>query len=309
MIKRIITFLICIALCLFTYTEIDAITIYAKKWFKTTPSVVLDQKNEYSKGIDYKFVSISKDFIPYNYQDLLNIFYTILDYHYNNFTFYCPPEYEDCINDVNKISDESNVEVLTTLGNYVSPFNNFSSLRVQYDTAGEVTVEISYLYDDEDIKSINAELDKIWNEIVKEDMDDEDIIYAFHDYIINKTRYDDEYENELKQNGTTTHKADKANGPLFEGYGICSGYTDTMALVLDRLKIPNFKLASSTHVWNVVYINDNWLHLDLTWDDPVSQDHSVNNLLHKFFLIDSETLESFDIVDHTYDKSIYLELR
>ena len=152
-------------------------------------------------------------------------------------------------------------------------------------------------------------VDAIWKEVVTTDMKDEDIIYAFHDYIINNTKYDEIYESELKNKKKPTHQAAKANGPFFEGYAICSGYTDAMAIILDKLGVKNFKVASDTHVWNAVYINNKWVHLDLTWDDPVSADHSVNNLLHKFFLIDTETLEEFDITDHTFDKSVYLELK
>ena len=81
-----------------------------------------------------------------------------------------------------------------------------------------------------------------------------------------------------------------------------------MALVLDRLEVANFKVASSTHVWNAVLIDDEWLHLDLTWDDPVSVDHSKDTLLHKFYLINTETLEEFDINDHSFNKSVYREL-
>ena len=82
-----------------------------------------------------------------------------------------------------------------------------------------------------------------------------------------------------------------------------------MALVLYRLGLDNYKVASNTHVWNAVFLDGEWLHLDLTWDDPVSEDRSKNNLLHKFFLIDTPTLESFDIKDHTYSKAIYRELK
>ena len=82
-----------------------------------------------------------------------------------------------------------------------------------------------------------------------------------------------------------------------------------MSIVLDKLGLDNYKVASKTHVWNAVKINAEWKHIDLTWDDPVSEDHSVNNLLHKFYLIDTPTLESFDIKDHSFDKSIYVELK
>ena len=307
--KRLFTVILCLLLSAVVIYKLDTIVNVLTKYFKSTPSVAKIEKNKYAKNTNYEHVQITNDFVAYNYQELLNIFYTILDSGYDVFTFYCPAEYTDCISDVESISDPKNLVVLTTVGNYVSPFNNFSSLKVVYDTAGEVTVEVTHLYSEEDILSINNKIDAIWKEIIKPDMSNEDIIKAYHDYIINNTKYDEEYDKELKATGTTTHQAHKANGPLFEGYAICSGYTDVMTILLDRLNIKNFKVASDTHVWNAVYINNEWKHLDLTWDDPVSSDHSKNNLIHKFYLIDTKSLSEFDIDDHTFDKSIYLELK
>lgn len=307
--KRFFTLIICCALVGTVCYKLDNITDLVIKYFSATQKVVKAEKNKYAKDYDFEFVKISEDFVPYNYQDLLNIFYTIINYGYDNFTFYCPVQYQDCLKDVEEISNPNNIEILTTLGNYVSPYNNFTSMKVQYDTAGEITVDVEYLYSDEDILNINDKLDDIWASLVTNDMDDKAIIYAFHDYIINNTKYDMKFEQELKT-GVTTHQASKAIGPFFEGYAICSGYTDAMALVLDRLGLPNFKVASDTHVWNVVYIDNQWLHIDLTWDDPVSgEDENKNNLLHKFYLIDTPTLEEFDIEDHTFNKSMYLEFK
>ena len=51
-----------------------------------------------------------------------------------------------------------------------------------------------------------------------------------------------------------------------------------------------------------------WLHLDLTWDDPVSLFSNVDNLIHKFYLIDTETLENYNIEDHNFDKYVYQEV-
>lgn len=310
--RHLLTFILCILISLGVFYKLDDITNVIAKYFNTTPIVVVENKNAYAKNTNYEFIQITDNFVPYNYQDLINIFYTVLDSGYDTFTFYCPAEYIDCIDDVEKISDPENIEILTTIGNYVSPYNNFTSLKVKYDTAGEITIDITHLYNDEDILNLNNKIDQVWNEIVTADMTQEDIIYAFHDYIINNTRYDELYEKEIeatKPNPKTTYPSNKANGPLFEGYAICSGYTDAMAIILDRLKINNFKIASNTHVWNALYINDNWVHLDLTWDDPVSADHTINNLLHKFYLIDTATLEEFDIEDHTFNKSIYLEFK
>ncbi len=307
--KRLFTIVICLIILGASVVKLPEITETINSYFYASQTVVLPEKNNYAKNQEYEFVKVTDDFVPYNFQELLNIFYTILDRGYQNFTFYCPVEYQDCVNDVIKISDKNNKEVLTTLGNYVSPFNNFTLLKVKYDSAGEITVNVDYTYTDEDIIVINKKLDELWSEIVTPEMKDEDVIYAFHDYFINTTRYDELYEEEIKKGLESTHKSFKANGVLFEGYAICSGYTDAMALVLDRLGLNNFKVASTTHVWNAVKLNNQWLHLDLTWDDPVSQDTQKDNLLHKFYLINTPTLEEFDIVDHAFNKSFYIELK
>lgn len=304
---RILTIIIVVIMCGLTLYYKDYLVSLTTKLIEKTPDVVVPVKNQYAKEENYKYVSTTSNFKPYNFQELLNIFYTVLDSGYEKFTFYCPNEYTDCLNDVQEISNETNSLELTTLGNYVSPFNNFSNLKIEYDSAGEVTIKITHLYTEDEINKINKEIDRIWSNIVKDDMDKEDIIYAFHDYIIKNTKYDQKYENELKT-GKTTYNSSKAIGPLFEGYAICSGYTDLMALILDRLDIKNFKVASNTHVWNVLYIDGKWKHLDLTWDDPVGINHSQDNLIHKFYLIDTESLEEFDIEDHTFDKTLYLEL-
>ena len=136
-------------------------------------------------------------------------------------------------------------------------------------------------------------------------MDNLDIIYAFHDYIINHTKYDQEFDETRDDN---KHDSARAYGLLFEGIAICSGYTDTMAILLNKLGIDNFKVASDNHVWNAFYYDNQWWHLDLTWDDPVTKS-GIDRLEHTFFKIDTPTLEGFEIDNHNYDKSVYIELK
>ena len=309
MIRRFITILFCLAISALVIYKLDAIVSLTTRLVASTPEVVIDKKNSYAKGESYELLQATDDYVPYNYQDLLNIFYMILDAGYETFTFYCPNEYLDCVDDVIKISDENNKNTLATIGNYVSPFNNFVNMRVLYDMAGEITVNINHVYTQEEIDKVNNEVDRLWKELITDDMSKEDIIYTFHDYIINHTRYDVNYEEEIKANKTPTYQSNKALGPLFEGYAICSGYTDLMAIILDRLDIKNYKVASETHVWNAVYLNDKWVHLDLTWGDPRDETGEVDTLLHKFYLIDTKTLEDFKIDNHNFDKSLYIELK
>ncbi|NLA33057.1 MAG: hypothetical protein GX864_03880, partial [Mollicutes bacterium] len=99
-----------------------------------------------------------------------------------------------------------------------------------------------------------------------------------------------------------------AYGTLIQGKAICSGYADAMAIFLSEFNIPNFKVASETHVWNAVYINNNWYHLDATWDDQIDSNGN-EKLIHKFFLINSANLKKYASDDHIFDKTIYQEFR
>ena len=81
-----------------------------------------------------------------------------------------------------------------------------------------------------------------------------------------------------------------------------------MAIFLNRLNIPNYRISSSDHIWNFVYLDNNWYHLDLTWDDPVT-DSGVNMRLDTFLLITTEQLENLNTNYHIYNKTIYPEAK
>ena len=81
-----------------------------------------------------------------------------------------------------------------------------------------------------------------------------------------------------------------------------------MELFLEKLGVESFKVSSEEHVWNAVHLNDTWLHLDLTWDDPIT-DTGEDYLLHDYFLINTNTLEKKKIEQHNFDKLVYSELQ
>lgn len=281
--------------------KLDDITDKLAKVLRREPTVVISKVNSHYKNNGFEFVKESTNYIPYSRQDLKDIFYSSLNSGYETFTFYCPTEYFECLDDVHSFSSDNSL--LTHINNFVSPFNNFDNIKVVYDETGEVTIKVNKLYSPDEINVINQEIDRIIATELTSEMELEDKILTIHDYIINKTKYDEE-----RLDGIINYKSNIAYGPLIEGYGICGGYSDAMALFLNRWNVPNFKVASDTHVWNGVYIGDTWLHLDLTWDDPVSEDRSKDTLLHKFYLINTLALEGYEITDHDFNKTIYREL-
>jgi len=264
-------------------------------------------KNDNYQKANYTFVANTKNYTPYGKQDLLNIFYTILNNGEENFTFYCPKEYKNCIEDIKTISKDENL--LTHLNNFVHPYHSFSSINTDIIDSGEINLKITYIYNKEEIKKINEEVDKLINTLITNDItEDYDKLKVIHDYIINNTKYD--------LNNDKTKKSYNAYGTLFNHLATCNGYTDLMAIFLNKLGYDNYKIATTNkttgHVWNVVKINNEWLHLDLTWDDPVSSDNK-DYLYHKYFLIDTEELMTADSnitsEEHNFNQAIYSELK
>ena len=295
-----IKYIFTILLFAFIALNFNTITDYVASFLRKEPKVVINDPNSYYKDYSYDYVKLSKDYIPYSKQDLMDIFYSIINSGYDTFTFYCPSEYTECINDVELLSDDD--ETLTNINNFVNPYNSFSNIKIIYSSLGEVNVEVTKLYNEDTINAINNKINEIKNNILKDEKL-EDKILLIHDYIINNTSYDEE-----RKDGNSKYLSNIAYGSLIEGKAVCGGYADAMALFLDDLKVPNFKVSSDTHVWNAVYINNKWLHLDLTWDDPVTLNSNKQTLTHKFYLIDTPALENYKIEDHDFDKAVFKEL-
>ena len=81
-----------------------------------------------------------------------------------------------------------------------------------------------------------------------------------------------------------------------------------MAIYLDKLNIPNIRISTTEHVWNLVNIDESWLNLDVTWDDPVTS-NGTDMLMYDYYLIDTNTLLSKDTTQHNFNKDIYLEAK
>lgn len=300
--KKLIIPIILGALLALEIKYIDPISNYVVNILDRQKEVIVLDSNKYHKDASYLFVQETTDFTPYSYQDLLNIIYSVINNGWNSFTFYCPREYEECISDIKNIS--VNDTLLTEINNYANPFNSFSTLQTLYDDNGEITIKITKTYTDEEITTINSKLDTMLNSIIKDNMTTKDKLLAIHDYIINNTKYDTEKNN----NGTSKYHSNTAYGVFVDGYATCNGYADAYALALDRLGIKNYKVSSNTHIWNAVYFDNEWLHIDLTWDDPVSTD-GKDYLYHKYFLVNTDQMkkEDGDLQDHIFDQKVFQE--
>ncbi len=263
--------------------------------------VTIGEKNKYYRDYDFQFVQNTDNFTPQSQQDIYNIFYTVINAGKDEFTFFCPKEYENCTKEIQNLANDQTT--LSDINNYVHPYNSFSNIETAYDTYGKITITIEKIYSEEDINQINQKVDELSKKLINTNDTEYNNIKRIHDYIIDTTKYD----SDRSENNIINYKSDTAYGPLFEGYAICGGYTDLMQLFLEKMNIKSYRVSSDEHVWNAVNYNNTWLNLDLTWDDPVTNDGS-NYLDHKFFLIDTKTLLSIEKNEHDFDINHYKEL-
>lgn len=287
-------FLIGLIICIFLYND-EIITYYIRKYNTYN---MFETKNLYTKEKDYMLFQRTDNFKPKNKQELINVLYTILDDGMDTFTFYC--EY-DCNDDMKDISDTT----LEIMNNYVHPYNSYDRFNVTINNYNIVTVSIFKNYSDEEIIATNTKLNSIYNEIINKYSDTYERIKAFHDYVINTTVYDKKASEQSERNIKV--KSHKASNVLLHGLGICGGYTDTMSLFLDKLNINNFKVSTDTHIWNAVYIDDNWYNIDLTWDDPYHE-NGANSLIYDYFMINTDDLLAIGDNKHIFNRDYYLEL-
>ena len=291
--------LVILFILVFIYRE--PITEYIVEKIIFSKEIYIEEPNQYALDYDFEYIKTTDDFIADNRQEILNIIYTSLNNGYDNFYFYC--HYEECQEDVSDITEPEN---LITISNYIHPYNAYRRVYVSTNSFDKVEIRIEKSYTNDNINSINQKLDQIIKEIITDDMSDKEKITVFHNYIIDNTVYDSNYlETNLNDIDNPSHKA---LGPLFFGKALCGGYADVMAIFLDRLNIPNYRISSSDHIWNFVYLDNNWYHLDSTWDDPVT-DSGVNMRLDTFLLITTEQLENLNTNYHIYDKNVYPEAK
>ena len=299
--KKFINFILVIFfifLILLAYDNKDKIYIFYRDNILKVKDNITIERNAYFKDNDYLYVQNTNNFISKNYNDTLNIIYSIINSGVSSFTFYCDINYNSCIQDVESILD--NEYILSTINNYVHPYNSFDVINTRYDKYGKITLSITKAYNEEQIKLIENKVNEIINNNINSSMNDIEKIKVIHDYIINNANYDTSLE-KLKYS--------KADDVLLYSRGIRSSYTDAMSIFLNRFNINNYKIASEEHIWNLVYLNNNWLHLDLTWDDPVNE-NGKDILDYNYYLITTKKLKEIDnSKSHRFNKDFYLELK
>jgi len=297
--KKIGKYLVLILVAVVIYQKRDDIySFYIHVFNNESYAISTLEKNKYFRNYDFKYVQNTEKYVPESKQDILNIYYTVVNSGTEKFTFHCSDKYTTCLNDIEALAN--NQTTISNINNFVHPFNSFNTIETTIDSRGNITLNVDRIYNNEMIILLNYKIDEIYKEVFDGEKTLQENIKLFHDYIINNTQYD----KERADSKIVKYKSDNAYGPLIEGYALCGGYTDAMMLFLEKLDVKSYKISTNNHTWNRLFINNSWLHLDLTWDDPISED-GKNVLDDSYFLINTNELLSIEKTEHNYDYNIY----
>ena len=108
-----------------------------------------------------------------------------------------------------------------------------------------------------------------------------------HDWLVMNANYDYTYSNY------------HADGVLLKGKGVCQSYSEAYELLLNAAGIPCRVLTAMemNHSWNLVLLNGEWCHIDVTWDDP----NEGGWERHKYFGMNDDQIAK----DHIWNRSAY----
>ena len=126
-----------------------------------------------------------------------------------------------------------------------------------------------------------AAVDSAIASCVTDGMSDYEIAKALHDYLALNNEYDMRY-----YSGGMPRISYTAYGALVNRTSVCAGYALAYERLMDQVGIPCEYVTGMTtrgsHAWNIVQIDGEWYHVDVTWDDPTPDREGY--VRYKYFL-------------------------
>lgn len=151
-------------------------------------------------------------------------------------------------------------------------------------------MKLSYTDTKLNIKKKKQDLNTATQEIlakVTSGMSDYDMVKLFHDELIRTCVYDTEATNNVY-------------GALVDKRTMCKGYSGAFLRLCNLTGIPALSITGSTnepHMWNMVKIDGEWYHIDLTWDDPDKEGYP-EFCRYDYFGLDTATIKKLRTIDN-----------
>lgn len=171
-----------------------------------------------------------------------------------------------------------------TLNQYPRYFYVKSGYGLSYSNDWALKVEIRYTVTDRSalpqmieaydnaVAGIKRSADPSWSDMEK-------ALYI-HDYLARNCEYDTSYSSHSAYDALVGRKA------------VCQGYTLAFKELAQQLGLSSEIVTSDelNHAWNMVRVNGSYYHVDVTWDDPVT--NLLGRVQHRYFMKSSDDFMS-----------------
>ncbi len=213
------------------------------------------------------------------YDPLYNIYYEQLTDSekrlYSKFIT-CANEYETSFKPFDSNITEKNIEnaYQAVLFDHPELFWLDTTYSYQYyENMGIFEVDITYNETINNIEENRQLFDNTCNQIIQTasvfETEEEKEIYV-HDQLTSMIEYDENASlNQTSFSAIVNHKT------------VCAGYAKAFQYIMDQLSIPCYYVVGQSegeeHAWNIIYINQTWRNVDLTWDDDLQDPYYFFN--------------------------------
>ncbi|MBQ7354255.1 MAG: hypothetical protein IJW62_01900 [Clostridia bacterium] len=194
----------------------------------------------------------------------------------------------------------STSELLTVFEAYVrdhtEQFWLSGAYSYRYNTATVISVLPGYIMSGSKLTAAKAAYEDAVNEYLScldDSMSDFEKELVLHDKLAQSVVY------------TQTGNAHNSYGALVEGKAVCEGYAEAFQYLLQRAGIQSFVVSGVyvnpdtgkqvNHAWNLVRIDGEYYHTDVTWDDQ-----SIHTY-HAYFNLTDTVMQE----DHVFDTPAY----
>lgn len=209
---------------------------------------------------------------------------------------------------VSPIIDKSAIKRVNQAINFDHPelfFVDFHSLNL-YQASAEIMQQINYLIKDVVLENTIKEIEKEISSIVKKVNDknlknDYEKIRWIHNYLVRNVRYDYDANKKPSENPESFN----VTGALHNKRAVCEGISKAFKLLCDRMDVysiiiegnSNFESCDTqtSHAWNIVKINNQFSHIDVTWDANLSE--NCRHTLYDYFCLSDKRIRK----DHTFE--------
>ena len=122
-----------------------------------------------------------------------------------------------------------------------------------------------------------------------------------HDYIVNSIDYD----TDALKNDILFREASTIYGVLINKKAICSGYAKAYQYLLElcgvnAICVGGYAITDNSnqaHMWNIIQLDQEYYHVDVTWDDPVVENTAYAAPSYAYFCLTTNEI----LQDHTID--------